>query len=86
MRRLATVTPIKMPATAYKVVSDVPIPEFNHAKKTYPFAEMNIGDSFVASFEQLTRVRSAASAYGIRTDKKFSVRKINRECRCWRVS
>lgn len=77
----------------YKIEKNIPVPGYQKYEK-YPFAEMEIGDSF---FRQQTEVdgderyrigsniRSAAR--GGRWNKKFTVRWIKAEngFRCWRI-
>jgi len=52
----------------------------------YPFEKMDIGDSFSAPAGKHHAVRCAASAYGRRHKKKFSVRKHGPDCRVWRLA
>jgi hypothetical protein len=51
----------------------------------YPFANMAIGDSFKFRLEHLLRIRNAASLYGKRTNKKFTVQRYIDSGRCWRI-
>lgn len=51
----------------------------------YDFHKMEVGHSFFIPEGEEKRVRSAACIYGKRTDKEFSVRKVKRGYRCWRI-
>lgn len=67
---------------------DVPIPadDGRGRKSIYPFRDMLVGDSFFAINNVLRR---AASLYGKRHNKVFTVRKVTEDgvigYRCWRV-
>ncbi len=64
----------------YKIKKNVPIPEFSrHRKPIYPFGEMEIGDCFEADLSVHKKLVSAASYYGARNQKKFSVIIINKK-------
>lgn len=54
--------------------------------RKYPFGDMQIGDSFAVNGDIRTRLVSAASRYGARNNKKFSIRKDGDAFRCWRIS
>lgn len=73
------------------IESGVPLPTKETKKSRYPFARMNVGDSFLiegaknsSSYEAM-RVRSAASHYARRDGKKFTVRVVEGGIRVWRV-
>lgn len=51
---------------------------------TYPFDQMEPGDSFAFKKEVVMSVRRQASHKARGTGKKFTVSVV--ECRCWRVS
>ncbi len=63
------------------VDKNVPIP------KKYPFAQMQVGDSFViADSIKRTTVSVASIRYGKATGKKFTTRKMPEGVyRCWRI-
>jgi hypothetical protein len=87
----------------FKIEKDVPIPAIPQAgrPRLYPFAEMEIGDSFSVPLSGV-RVKansgytdkaarnlvSAASIYSKKCGIKFSTRTLHGEgvVRCWRVS
>jgi len=67
-----------------KIDKNIPIPGKIGATK-YPFREMDVGDSFEVSRENLTAVRNAAGQAGLRLGRKYSVKAFNGSHRCWRV-
>lgn len=74
-------------AMEYKIEKNVPMvvlrkPGFSK----YPFAQMQIGDSFVAPLEERRRISSAATHYGKNHNSKFHIRKITeKQIRIWRT-
>ena len=53
---------------------------------SYPFEEMDVGDSFVFSIEHYKKISSAKTQVKKRTGKVFSLRKQeNGSFRCWRT-
>lgn len=67
-----------------KVDKSIPIPKrrYNERQSKYSLQDLNIGDSFIASPEQIGAIRSRA----IKLNIKVTVRKINDdEIRVWRV-
>lgn len=64
-----------------KVEKNIPVP------RKYPFAEMQVGDSFeVPEGTKRTTVNVAAKRYGMMHNMKFTVRLTpERKLRCWRV-
>lgn len=72
---------------AFAIEKNVPMPSGMMGSKVYPFGEMAIGDSFVASGERVqARLASAAYGYGKYHQKKFICRKDGAGVRVWRVS
>ena len=69
----------------FKIDKDVPIPE-GAGKKSYkyPFSEMEVGDSFFTDVLR-EKLYPAASYYGKRNGKKFSIRKMEGGYRVWRI-
>lgn len=76
-RAIAIEKNVPVPATSYQ--SGAPI--------KYPFADMEIGDSFVVGAEKIDghRVRVAASHFGKRNARRFMVRQVDNGHRVWRV-
>jgi hypothetical protein len=64
-----------------KIEKNVPLPVM------YPFAKMEVGDSFaVPSSIRRETVSVAANRYGVKHGMKFTVRLMpNRSYRCWRI-
>lgn len=66
----------------FKIETGIPV-----KKNKYPFPEMDVGQSFfIATDLEARKIRRAATAYGSRTGKKFSTRKIKGGYRCWRIA
>jgi hypothetical protein len=65
-----------------KIEKNVPLPV------TYPFAKMDVGDSFAVPPDvHRTTVSIAALRYGRKHDMKFSTRKTpDGTIRCWRIA
>jgi hypothetical protein len=71
---------------AFRIEKDVPLPTHggSGAPSKYPFAQMDIGDSFVGHGE---KVKAAAWAYAKRNGAKFISRTVAPgQFRIWRVS
>lgn len=53
----------------------------------FPFAQMEVGDSFAFEIAggKVEQLRSKATAYGRKHDKKFKIRSFNNKGACWRV-
>ena len=66
----------------FAIEKEIPIPAVQRKNHRWPFAQMEVGDSFVTSLQS---VRNAAHAYGVRNQQFFAVRKIGNEFRCWRT-
>lgn len=84
------ITNIRDVGRRYTVQKDVVVPKARWHK--YPFATMEVGDSFVLAGSddiEVSRVRASSCYYGIRhPPRKFSVRLADPETkvyRCWRV-
>lgn len=73
--------------TNYVIEKDVPIPapEGRGRPRKYPFGDMAIGDSFEVEVSREV-ISPAASYYGSRNGKSFSVRTCaDKTIRVWRV-
>ena len=71
-----------MPGRVIKIQKDVPM---DFAKNKYPFAEMEVGDSFFAKKSEVDKVRSAASHHSKRHGGgRFTTRAVRGGYRCWR--
>lgn len=72
----------------FKIESNIPQPKgCDMARRSYPFKEMKVGDSFlVEGLDEIKRARSAAINYGRYHGKKFVTRSKDGSGRIWRVS
>lgn len=79
----------------YSIDKDIPVPNWV-SSRSYPFADMKVGDSFeaVPAGEQhdlsrkalRERVSSAAHRYGRRFGRSFRVLTLeDKSVRCWRI-
>ena len=67
----------------FKIETDVPVPPIF---ARYPFAQMQLGDSFVMPQEQVSKARNAASAFARKRGVKFLFRRVDNDTfRCWRI-
>jgi len=72
----------------YQVEKEVPIPKARQ-NSVYPFAEMNVGDSFfIANVDKLkaASIRACASTFGKKKGMKFSCRHVEGGVRVWRTA
>jgi len=69
----------------FKIEKGVPPPKKGASSK-YPFAAMEVNDSFFVPGATPVQLRSAASAFGRRNDQKHSVAKEADGVRVWRIS
>lgn len=65
----------------FKIEKNVPM------KKTakYPFGDMKVGDSFLATVPNRLSFASAALSFGKANQMKFSIKKYGDGFRCWRI-
>jgi len=79
---------------AYKIDKGIPLAKHGNAGKQrpgntkYPFRDMSVGDSFVAT-ENSTKVASAACQFVKRggAGREFATRKLpDGKTRCWRIT
>lgn len=72
---------------AFVIEKNIPIPAAYDRVHKWPFANMEVGDSFLVDFSEATRRKlcTASSYYGKRRGKKFSIRKLDNGIRVWRV-
>lgn len=71
--------------TEFKIEKNA-VPQTPESRRRYPFGDMEVGDSFWFSAAIYQQATPAASYYGKRNNKKFSVRKDGDGYRCWRVA
>jgi hypothetical protein len=53
--------------------------------KSYPFADMAVGDSFAAPAGNRTSLKAAASQFGKKASRAFTTRITGAHIRCWRT-
>ena len=74
----------------YVIEKNVPLVRLGHHTTKYPFAEMQVGDSFLAKCEKANAptVTRAATQWGKRNGVKMVTRYDKENCgvRVWRVS
>lgn len=70
---------------AHKIEKGIPAPYRVRDRAKYPFAEMEVGDSFLTK-EDRTRVSGAASLYGKRHGRRYSVSMTAEGLRVWRLA
>ena len=70
----------------YVIESGVSVPGARTHTK-YPWRQMKVGDSFVASYEEVDRIRAAAAYFATRNPEfAFTTRKVDADhVRVWRV-
>jgi hypothetical protein len=77
-----------MDVSTVRIDRNVPLPVGRNFRRTkYPFASMEVGDSFVfpASANE-SSARSQSNVAGRKSGRKFSVRKTEAGLRCWRIA
>lgn len=77
----------------YKIDSSIPVPPSRKDTRSYPFKDLEVGQSFLVvrePDETKTRVRertSAAMTWAKRTlDRNFCTRQVDDGVRVWRIS
>jgi len=68
-----------------KIDKNVPIPETAGNGAVYPFAEMEVGDSFYVEGKTSNQLQNAASHWRKRKGWKFATRTKEGGARIWRV-
>jgi len=75
---------------AIEVEKGIPVPERKGRgnEPRYPFADMEVGDSFAMDCDYLLekRLRGAAAQWSRRNGQRMTVRREGNQCRVWRVS
>ncbi len=69
------------------IEKNIPIPNTKGRKAKYPFATMEVGDSFLLEKVPKNTVLNAARSWAIRHKKKhvFTIRFIDGNTRIWRI-
>jgi len=72
-----------------KIEDGIPIPTYRVSRKTWPLAQMNVGQSFVLNHPaHVQNLREAISAWKRRHEehRNWTVRRIaDKQWRCWRI-
>ena len=71
-------------ASRYPIEKGIPMPGNYGSHGTYPFPQMEVGDSFAFEPDRYNAVRRAATYWGGDHGVKFSVSSVHN--RCWRRS
>ena len=74
---------------SYQIEKGVPIPAMKRAtngESKYPFAQMDVGDSFFVHGKSIHTLNSQAHKYGTRLSRKFTARAIDGGTRVWRIA
>lgn len=69
----------------YTIEKDIPYPE-SSKKAKYPFQEMEIGDSFAVEKEKRNTILTSSQYWGMKLQRKFSVKRYGEAYRCWRIA
>ncbi len=70
-------------AKEYKIEKGISMPH----RSGYPFADMDIGDSFYDPDKKLLiKIRNAAYNWGRNNERKFNVSVYDTGVRCWRIA
>lgn len=67
----------------YQVEKNVPLPS---RYSRYPFAQMEVGDSFEVPVDSARNAQHAVYQENRRGEKKFTFRKMGDVARCWRTA
>jgi len=71
----------------FKVEKDIPIPEIKERASKYPFAQMEVGDSFLVKDKRIKQnVESMMYYHSKKWNKRFTLRTVSEGVRVWRVS
>ena len=69
----------------FEIEKNIPLKQIT-ARASYPFAQMEIGDSFFAEGITVNRLTAAAALHKKAHGRSFSVRKVEGGYRVWRVA
>jgi hypothetical protein len=72
----------------FEIEKNIPAPEHTGggARPKYPFAKMEIGDSFFAPKMSARALSNSAQWHANKTGKKFTCNTVEGGARCWRVA
>ena len=71
----------------YKIQKNISMPPARPGRRahTYPFADMDVGDSFKVSPAKTKTAQQYAYAFGKKNKQKFAARRVAGGTRIWRV-
>jgi hypothetical protein len=69
-----------------KIDDDIPMPDRNAGCAKYPFAHLEVGQSFAVSKDIRATIYAFANREKIKTCKNFRTRIMGDEIRVWRVA
>ena len=70
-----------------EIEKGIPLPTRGAVRRKYPWAEMEVGDSFAAKFSSAGSAYATAKTGGLRNNMKFTARRIEGdEYRIWRIA
>ena len=77
----------------FEIEKEIPIPPLRREDRKYPFADMDVGDSFFIRFsvearkKNQSKIGAAIGGYSRRNSgKKFSARCVDGGIRVWRIA
>lgn len=70
----------------FKIEKNIEISSRVRGVIKYPFAQMDVGDSFSAPHTAAANIRAAAFSFGKRSGFRFSTRKDGDQVRVWRIA
>ena len=68
-----------------QIEKNVPLPARLAWNTQYPFASMEVGDSFHVPNGRLSAISTSAIQFGKRHNKKFTLRTVEKGIRVWRT-
>lgn len=69
----------------YKIDVCVPLVGKPSITRNYPFAQMEVGDSFFVPEDEAMSLPSSASRFGTRCGVRFTIQVWGSGYRCWRI-
>lgn len=68
-----------------QIEKGIPIPPVTNTYSIYPLKEMEVGDSFVVSLDELEKVLYYIKKFSKRSNAKFTRKKSGLTVRFWRI-
>jgi hypothetical protein len=82
---LTTKKPEKAEVAKIKIDKNVPVPAHRHAQSMYPFAELDVGDSFHAPDKAIKNFYPVVTKWKKKLQRNFIVRAEGKGVRVWRI-